>query len=189
VLRAITLFHEALNGPWTRTQLGLPCGPARLRLLLVASPQCQLNQSVPPACIVHCALWLPCLMGCLSGPGARAFCLPPPPPRGCSLSAWSDLRGERFRDFRDFWRARSHGGAEARRKQREESTTRHKGNWRVSWPSVPRSQRPNPSWQMNARRKCPHRLTSSKGNAITCSGAASAGVLLVRAHLLVAYFN
>jgi hypothetical protein len=26
----------------------------------------------------------------------------------------------------------SHGGAEARRKQREESTTRHKGNWRVS---------------------------------------------------------
>jgi hypothetical protein len=26
---------------------------------------------------------------------------------------------------------RSHGGAEARRKQREETTTRHKGNWRV----------------------------------------------------------
>jgi hypothetical protein len=26
---------------------------------------------------------------------------------------------------------RSHGGAEARRKQREESTTGHKGNWRV----------------------------------------------------------
>jgi hypothetical protein len=26
---------------------------------------------------------------------------------------------------------RSHGGAEARRKQREESTARHKGNWRV----------------------------------------------------------
>jgi hypothetical protein len=26
---------------------------------------------------------------------------------------------------------RSHGGAEARRKQREESTTRHKGNWRA----------------------------------------------------------
>jgi hypothetical protein len=26
---------------------------------------------------------------------------------------------------------RSHGGAEARRKQREEPTTRHKGNWRV----------------------------------------------------------
>jgi hypothetical protein len=26
---------------------------------------------------------------------------------------------------------RSHGGAEARRNQREESTTRHKGNWRV----------------------------------------------------------
>jgi hypothetical protein len=26
---------------------------------------------------------------------------------------------------------RSHGGAEARRKQREEPTTGHKGNWRV----------------------------------------------------------
>jgi hypothetical protein len=26
---------------------------------------------------------------------------------------------------------RSHGGAETRRKQREEATTRHKGNWRV----------------------------------------------------------
>jgi hypothetical protein len=25
----------------------------------------------------------------------------------------------------------SHGGAETRRKQREETTTRHKGNWRV----------------------------------------------------------
>jgi hypothetical protein len=31
-------------------------------------------------------------------------------------------------------------------------------------------------------------LRSSKMNPITCSGAASAGVLLVRAHLLVAYF-
>jgi hypothetical protein len=30
---------------------------------------------------------------------------------------------------------------------------------------------------------------SSKSNPITCSGAASAGVLLVRAHLLVAYFS
>jgi hypothetical protein len=28
-------------------------------------------------------------------------------------------------------RGRSHGGAEARRKQREETTTRHKGNLRV----------------------------------------------------------
>jgi hypothetical protein len=42
------------------------------------------------------------------------------------------LRGEisRFRDF-EISGGRSHGGAEARRKQREETTTRHKGNWRV----------------------------------------------------------
>jgi hypothetical protein len=37
----------------------------------------------------------------------------------------------RFRDFEISGR-RSHGGAEDRRKQREESATRHKGNWRVS---------------------------------------------------------
>jgi hypothetical protein len=33
------------------------------------------------------------------------------------------------------------------------------------------------------------RSRSSKSNPITCSGAASAAVLLVRAHLLVAYCN
>jgi hypothetical protein len=36
----------------------------------------------------------------------------------------------RFRYF-DISGRRSHGGAETRRKQREETTTRHKGNWRV----------------------------------------------------------
>jgi hypothetical protein len=42
--------------------------------------------------------------------------------------------GQAFRRSLDQWISggrRSHGGAEARRKQREESTTRHKGNWRV----------------------------------------------------------
>jgi hypothetical protein len=33
------------------------------------------------------------------------------------------------------------------------------------------------------------RSRSSKRNPVTCSGAASAGFLLVRAHLVVAYFN
>jgi hypothetical protein len=40
------------------------------------------------------------------------------------------MRYERFRDF-EISGGRSHGGAEARRKQREETTTGHKGNWRV----------------------------------------------------------
>jgi hypothetical protein len=42
---------------------------------------------------------------------------------------------ERLRDFEISGR-RSHGGAEARRKQREEPTTGHKGNWRVPCPCL-----------------------------------------------------
>jgi hypothetical protein len=50
--------------------------------------------------------------------------------RVSSVAAWLLARGSV-----DQWISGgrcSHGGAEARRKQREESTTRHKGNWRVS---------------------------------------------------------
>jgi hypothetical protein len=43
--------------------------------------------------------------------------------KGVMISADQRIRGG--------WH--SHGGAEARRKQREEPTTRHKGNWRVPW--------------------------------------------------------
>jgi hypothetical protein len=62
-----------------------------------------------PSLLVHRAV-----RRCLLAPGARALL----PTQGGSVDQW--ISGGRC----------SHGGAEARRKQREEPTTRHKGNWR-----------------------------------------------------------
>jgi hypothetical protein len=49
--------------------------------------------------------------------------------QGVSKHLWP-AKFERLRDFEISGR-RSHGGAETIRKQREEATARHKGNWRV----------------------------------------------------------
>jgi hypothetical protein len=81
-----------------------PSPPARLLVLLSLSP----SSSCPAK-------------------GASRAVPPLPLPAAPSCRNWGDFEIEVF----EVSGRRSHGGAEARRKQREEATTGHKGNWRV----------------------------------------------------------
>jgi hypothetical protein len=93
------------------------------------------------------------------------------------LSRFRDFEISRFRDFEISGRS-SHGGAEARRKQRKEPTTRHKGNVLGPVPGVGVMAKGPQGWV-----KCEDRFPTTKITPAACRGSTTTALRLARTSL------